>query len=104
MIYSVSARLIENKAGEFLKRLTDGSIQAQEPDGASIVGAMEAARIDTDGLARWTETCYCATPLAHERATVFDRFFTEMATEPVDEHAGFEGGPLMDRLAALAEG
>ena len=32
----------------------------------------------------WTETCYCATPLAHERATVLDRFFQEVETEAVD--------------------
>ena len=74
-LYAVSAKLIADRAPEFYTRLTDGSIAAQRPDGAEIVAAMQRARIGPDGMARWTETCYCATPLRHERATVFDRYF-----------------------------
>ena len=32
-IYSVKARYIEEKMGEFYQKLTDGSIQNQKPDG-----------------------------------------------------------------------
>jgi hypothetical protein len=99
MLYAVSARLIDDRASEFHARLTDGSIAAQRPDGAEIVAAMQRARVAPDGVARWTETCYCPTPLKHERATVLDRYFTEIATEVIDKPMTFDGAPLMDRIA-----
>jgi hypothetical protein len=99
-LYAVSARLILDRAPEFHTRLTDGSIAAQRPDGAEIVAAMQRARVAPDGTARWTETCYCPTPLQHERATVFDRYFTGIETEAIDSPVTFDGAPLMDRLAA----
>jgi len=99
MLYAVSARLIEDRAAEFYTRLTDGSIAGQRPDGAEIVAAMNRARVAEDGTVRWTETCFCPTPLAHERDTVLDRYFTEIATREIDTAKTFAGVPLMDRLA-----
>jgi hypothetical protein len=94
MIYAVTARLIQERAGELGRRLADGSIESQEPDGREIVRAMAHARVAPDGTVSWTETCYCATPLAHERQTVLDRYFTDIETEPTDAHEDFEGRPL----------
>ena len=99
MIYAVKARLIAERAGEFARRLADGSIKGQEPDGREIVRAMDRARIGPDGWVHWTETCYCETPLAHERRTVLDRYFSGIETELVDAHGDSEGRPLMERLA-----
>jgi hypothetical protein len=99
MLYSVSARLIVDRAREFHTRLTDGSIAGQRPDGAEIVAAMQRARVAPDGTTRWTETCYCSTPLKHERATVLDRYFTGIETKVIDKPVAFDGAPLMDRLA-----
>ena len=67
MIYSVSARLIDGKFSQFLEELTDGTIARQQPDGTGIVQSMERARVGPDGIARWSETCYCPTtpPVAH---------------------------------------
>src|SRR5579863_5522319 len=104
MLYAVSAKLIADRAPEFYTRLTDGSIAAQRPDGAEVVAAMQRARIAGDGLAHWTETCYCPTPLKHERTTVLDRYFTGIETKVIDKPAIFDGAPLMDRLAAHASG
>ena len=100
MLYAVSAKLVPDRAREFYTRLTDGSIAAQRPDGAEIVAAMKRARVAPDGVARWMETCYCATPLEHERATVLDRYFTGIETKAAEEPMSFDGAPLMDRLAA----
>jgi hypothetical protein len=100
MLYAVSAKLISDRAPEFHARLTDGSIAAQRPDGAEIVAAMKRARVAPDGTVRWTETCYCPTPLQHERATVFDRYFTGMETKVIDRSEIFDGAPLMGLLAA----
>jgi hypothetical protein len=48
---------------------------------------------------RWTETCYCPTPLKHERETVLDRYFTDIKTKLIDKPMSFAGVPLMQRLA-----
>lgn len=42
--------------------LGQGSIAGDEYD-----YDMKQARIGEDGVARWVETCFCATPLAEER-------------------------------------
>ena len=102
MIYIVRARLAAARAAEFHRGLTDGSIEAQKPDGAEIVAAMARARIAEDGAVRWSETCYCSSPLRHERETVLDRYFSGIETELVEAHESFEGEPLMDRLASAA--
>ena len=100
MLYAVSAKLIPDRAREFHMRLTDGSIASQRPDGAEIVAAMKRACATPDGTVRWTETCYCPTPLQHERATVLDRYFTGIETKVIEKPVTFDGAPLMDRLAA----
>lgn len=100
MLYAVSGKLIPGRAKEFHARLTDGSIAAQRPDGEEIVAAMERARVAADGKVRWTETCFCPTPLKHERETVLDRYFSGIETELIDDPMTFEGEPLMERLAA----
>jgi hypothetical protein len=97
----VSAKLIPDRAPEFYTHLTDGSIASQRPDGAEIVAAMKRARAAPDGTVRWTEICYCPTPLHHERATALDRYFTGIETKVIDKPGTFDGVPLMDRLAAL---
>jgi hypothetical protein len=98
MLYAVSARLVPDRAGEFLTRLTDGSIAAQRPDGQEIVTAMGRARIGSDGTVRWTETCFCSTPLKHERETVLDRYFTDIEADLIDVPVVVHGEPLMDQL------
>lgn len=100
MIYAVTARLVAERSGEFHRKLTDGTIEGQLPDGSEIVSSMDRARIAVDGAVRWTETCFCPTPLKHERETVLDRYFSDIETALVDAHRGFGGEPLMDRLAA----
>jgi hypothetical protein len=101
MYYAVTARLIEDQAAAFHRQLTDGTIRAQRPDGQEIVESMERARIDASGVVRWSEICYCPTPLAHERATVYDRFFSDLTTREVDRYVEFDGEPLIERLASL---
>jgi hypothetical protein len=56
---------------------------------------MSRARIDDHGVVRWSELCFCSTPLAHERATVYDQHFSELTTEESGEHVKLEGRPFM---------
>jgi len=98
MLYAVSARLVPARAAEFFTRLTDGSIAAQRPDGQEIVAAMGRARIGSDGTVRWSETCFCPTPLKHERETVLDRYFTDIEADLIGAPTVVHGEPLMEHL------
>ena len=99
MLYKVQARFSEDKAEEFYQKLTDGTIEKQRPDGPEIVASMHRATKDPSGLVRWTELCYCPTALKHERATVYDNYFTDMKTEVIDNHEDFEGDSFMESIS-----
>jgi hypothetical protein len=103
MIYSVKARYREERLKEFYRKLTDGTILNQKPDGKEIVASMRRARVTSPGVIQWTEKCFCAPPLKHERETVYDHYLTDIETVPVDEYADFEGEPFMDFLIKRAE-
>ena len=99
MIYKVQARIKQSKANEFNQLLTGGSLEAQAPDGPEILASMDRATIDSSGLVRWTETCYCPTPLRHERATVYDKYFSDLQTEETTNHERFEGEPFLNHIS-----
>jgi hypothetical protein len=101
MLYRVLARFRTRTAVDFYKKLNDGSIANQRPDGAEIMASMERAVVNQDGGIEWTERCYCDPPLAHERATVLDAYFEDFLIEPVDAHRNFAGVPFLDRLRTL---
>jgi len=56
-----------------------------------MVASMQRAKITAPGIIEWFETCYCDTPLKHERETVYDYFLCEISAELVDEHGEIEG-------------
>ena len=99
MIYSVKAKFIEDKMGDFYQKLTDGTIQNQKPDGYEIVNSMKRAKITEPNLIQWSEMCLCPTPLKHERETVYNHFLTDMETEIVADYMEFEGESFMDFIA-----
>ena len=103
MFYRVTARLKTETAAEYLWKLTDGTIQSQPPDGREIVDAMNRAVLTEEGNVSWSEVCYCRTPLAHERATVFDKHFEDLETEVVGGYQDYEGRSFMEYLAELVE-
>jgi len=98
MIYKVTAKFIDSKVGEYYLKLTDGSIGNQKPDGPEMVDSMHRATIQKSGLIMWSELCYCDPPLAHERSTVLDNYFTEIVTEPIDDYDEYEGSSFWDYL------
>ncbi len=103
MYYIVSARFKPSAAAEFYENLTDGTIQSQKPDGKEIVASMKRAKISQDGIVRWSEVCYCATPLQHERETVYDHYFEDIQTEEFEDDMEFEGDDFMEFLRSLAK-
>jgi len=101
MIYKVIAKFDFGKAKEFHQKLTDGTIQKQRPDGPEMMNSMDRATIDHNGDVNWTELCYCPTPLKHERATIYDKYFTDLKTEPIEKHQTSEGKSFMDKLSTF---
>lgn len=63
---------------------------------------MNRAVVTTDGSAEWGRQCFCATPLAHERATIPDTYFVDFSTEEIDDHRDHDGEPFMACLNVLA--
>jgi len=102
MIYSVKARFNVNKMPEFYRKLTDGTILNQKPDGHEIVDSMKRARITEPNVIQWTETCYCSPPLKHERETVYNNYLSDIETDPTDDYREFEGKSFMDYIEKLA--
>ena len=101
MIYQVKAKFNYDKAQEFYQKLTDGTIEMQRPDGPEMVSSMNRATIDDNGDINWTELCYCPTPLKHERATVYDTYFTNLKTKPISNQKIIEGRSLMEKLSTF---
>jgi len=99
VFYTVKARYINEKMPEFFRKLTDGTIQSQKPDGYEIVNSMKRAKITEPNIIQWSEMCLCPTPLKHERETVYNHFLTDMQTEVVDDYMEFEGESFMDFIA-----
>ena len=99
MRYQVQAKPIEASLTEFYTLLTDGTIASQQPDGEEIVASMRRATFK-NGLVEWNETCYCNPPLSHERATIYDKFFTEMKIQPAAGRARPDGESFWSYLAS----
>ncbi len=103
MIYHVQARFRDGTAQSLLGKLTDGTIKEQRPDGTELVAAMNRAVVNDSGNVEWSEMCFCASPLHHERTTVLDHHFVDITTDPIDAHAAYPGRPFMEFLAEAAE-
>ena len=102
MLYKVRAKIIEENLGRFYKKLTDGTIDNQRPDGNEIVASMKRARLTKSGIVEWFETCFCPTPLKHERETQYDYYFSEINTELVEESGKMNGKSFWSYMEKLS--
>jgi hypothetical protein len=102
MIYKVKAKIIEKTIGEFYCKLDDGTVAKERPDGEEIVASMKRAVLTGPGVAEWYETCFCPTPLYHERKTQYDFYFTDMTTAEAEGYGEIKGEPLWDYMASKA--
>ena len=103
MIYKVKARVIDGKLGEFYRKLADGTVAKQRPDGEEILASMKRAVLTGPGVAAWYEMCFCPTPLQHERQTQYDFYFTDMTTEEAEGYGQIQGESLWSYMASKAE-
>ena len=67
MRYLVKARVKPDKAAALLRAVADGSLGRGSIAGDEYIHDLKQARLGEDGVARWVEVCFCATPLAEER-------------------------------------
>ena len=104
MIYRVKARVIDRTIAEFYRKLADGTVAKQRPDGEEITAAMRRAVLTAAGVAEWYEKCFCPTPLQHERRTQYDSCFTDMTTAEADGYGDIQGESLWDYMASKASG
>ena len=58
MIYKVKAKIIEDTIGEFYRRLADGTVAKQRPDGEEITASMKRAVLTAPGVAEWYEKVF----------------------------------------------
>ena len=103
MIYKVKARVIDETIGEFCRKLADGTVAKQRPDGEEILASMKMAVLTGPGIAEWYEKCFCPTPLQHERQTQYDFYFTGITTEEAGGYGEIHGESLWSYMASKAE-
>lgn len=82
-LYIVKARPKKILMKNLRQELDSGSISRLRPFGEELQYGLDNARIEND-YAYWIEEDYCSPPLAMERASVLDRYFDEIAVEPVE--------------------
>ena len=85
MLYRVKAKFHNDLLKEFFNKLTDGTIENQKPDGLEILASMKRAKIKDDISLEWYESCFCVTPLKHERESIYDTYLYDFKTTLVDE-------------------
>ena len=84
--YLVRAKPKKDQLQSLQKELHSGKISEMRPFGKTLQHSLENARIDTENqdYALWVEEDYCSPPLAMERESVLDRYFTEISVERVE--------------------
>ncbi len=50
-----------------------------------MIASMKRAKLQEDKSVEWYENCFCATPLKHERTTLYDTYFYDFKTILLDE-------------------
>ena len=91
MEYRVKAEWVLDRLPAFYQVLVDGTVANQKPDGVEIVSSMKQAKIVGPNTIEWFETCYCPSPLKHERETVYDKYLVIIETELVEKRGKIEG-------------
>jgi hypothetical protein len=74
MRYLVKARVKPRRESALIHAIGDGSLGRGSIAGDEYLHNMRHARVGDDGVARWIETCFCATPLDEERP-YWEEFF-----------------------------
>lgn len=90
MRYLVRAKVKPERRRELLGAIERRALGRGSVAEGEYLRNMRAARVDADGIVKWVEVCFCATPLAEERP-YWERYFE--LTRVQDAH----GRPCRDR-------
>ena len=102
MYYKVEAVFYPHLLQEFYKKLSDGTIKNQKPDGEEIIASLKKAVLKDKFTIEFYEKCFCAIPLKHERETVYDKYMSSIKIIPIDEQAKpLEGKSFWKYMEAL---
>ena len=103
MRYYIKATMKKEKMGEFYQKLSDGTITGQKPNGREIISSIRKAKLTKPMVVEWCETCFCETPLAHERETVYDQYFHDMEIIEINDDPEIDGQSLWGYLSKIDE-
>lgn len=67
MRYLVRAKVKRGKARELLRAIDRRTLGRGSVAEGEYLRNMRAARVDTEGVVKWVEVCFCAPPLDEER-------------------------------------
>ena len=96
--YLVTANPKPESLDELRTLLAQDAFLNLRPFGHALSASLRAARQRPDGTLVWEEEDYCRPPLAQERAAVLDRFFEDLAVEPVGAGAGWKRIDALPRV------
>lgn len=96
--YLVTARPLAGRLEDLESELKQHAFVELRPFGRSLTTSLAGARRLPDGSAVWEEEDYCRPPLAQEREAVLDRYFDQIAVEPVERGRGWERIDELPRL------
>jgi hypothetical protein len=65
--YLVKAKVKPGKSKSLLRSIADGTLGKGSIAGDEYIYNMKDARVNSEGVATWVETCFCDPPLAEER-------------------------------------
>ena len=84
MRYLVTARVKPGKEKPLLEAIESGRLGRGSVAGREYLRNMTDARLRGDGIVRWVEVCFCATPLDEERS-YWEQYFELVKVQ--DAHA-----------------
>jgi hypothetical protein len=84
MRYLVKARVKPGKEAALIRAIEEGTLGRGSVAGDEYIDDVQHARVGEDGLARWVEVCFCATPLEEERP-YWEEYFELVSVK--DAHA-----------------
>jgi hypothetical protein len=88
--YLVRATPVPERLNELAAKLAERAFVELEPFGRALTTSLQRARRFPDGTAIWEEEDYCRPPLAQERESVLDHYFTDLSVQQIERGSGWE--------------
>ena len=87
--FLVNAPLRPERLPELEDMLRRHAFHSIQPQGNEIQRSLSHARLDAQGRVWWEEQCFCSPPLTTERKLAFDRYFSGVEIDKVQQGEGW---------------